>query len=127
MSTYFKALDTNEGGVHVLTKSRWMGFVPMPHTSVMPHKATDLAHLNTFIRWATKDPAMLGTLHNAVVRLVEEVGISGLAEIANREKNTERIAKTMGLSWRDLAEEAAKSRNAIPILDDVLKHVKRFM
>ena len=127
MSTYFKALDTDEGRVHVLTKSRWMGFIPMPHTSVVPHKTTNLAHLGTFIRWNTKDPAMLGTLHNAVVRLVDEVGISGLVEIANREKRTEQVAKTMGLSWHELAEEAANSRAAIPVLDDVLRHVKRFM
>ena len=70
---------------------------------------------------------MLGTLHNAVVRLVDEVGISGLVEIANREKRTEQVAKTMGLSWHELAEEAANSRAAIPVLDDVLRHVKRFM
>lgn len=127
MSKYFKALDTDEGRVHVITKSRWMGFLPMPYTSVVPHKATDLSRLGTFIRWATKDPATLGTLHDAVVRLVEEVGVSGLADISNREKGTERVAKAMGLSWRDLAEEAAKSRAAIPVLDDVLKHVKRFM
>jgi hypothetical protein len=127
MSKYFKALETTEGRVHVITKSRWMGVVPMPYTSVVPHKAGDLARLGTFIRWATKDPAMLSTLHDSVVRLVEEVGISGLVEIANNEKRTERVAKTMGLTWRDLAEEAAKSRASIPLLDDVLKHVKRFM
>lgn len=127
MSEYFKALDTDEGRVHVLTKSRWMGLVPMPHTSVVPHKATDVGRLGTYIRWATKDPAMLSTLHDAVVRLVEEVGISGLFEIANREKQTERIAKSMGISWRELAEEAAKSRDVIPVLDDVLRHVERFM
>jgi hypothetical protein len=127
MSTYFKALETSEGRVHVLTKARWMGFVPMPHTSVVPHKASDLARLGTYIKWATKDPAMLGTLHDAVVRLVEEVGISGLVDIANSRKRSDRVAKTMGLSSRDFADEIAKSRAAIPALDDVLRHVKRFM
>ena len=127
MSEYFKELVTDEGKVHVITKSRWMGFVHMPHTSVVPYKSADLGRLGTFIRWDTKDPAMLGTLHDAVVRLVEEVGISGLVDIANREKKTEHVAKTMGLSWRELAEEAAKSRAEIPVLDDVLRHVERFM
>jgi hypothetical protein len=59
--------------------------------------------------------------------LVQERGISGVADIASSEKRTEQVAKAMGLTWRALAEEAAKSRAPIPDLDDVLKHVKRFM
>ena len=51
--TYFKALDTSEGQVRVLTKTRWMGFIPMPHTSVTPHGAADLKRLGTFIKWST--------------------------------------------------------------------------
>jgi hypothetical protein len=103
-----------------------MGFVSAPHTSVVPHEARDLARLGTHIQWATKDPAMLSALHDAVVRLVDEVGISGLAQIASRERETERLAKTLGLSWRELTEEAMKSREAIPALDDVLRHAERF-
>jgi hypothetical protein len=127
MSTYFKALDTNEGQFRVLTKTRWMGFVPMPHTSVTPHNAAHLGRLGTFIKWTTNNPAMLAKLHDAVVRLIEEVGISGLADIAARERQTNRVAKAMGISYRELCDEAIKSRGAIPALDDVLKHVKNFM
>src|SRR5438046_14444 len=107
MSTYFKALDTSEGQVHVLTKTRWLGFVPMPHTSVTPHSAGDLKQLGTFIKWTTNDPATLATLHEAIIRLVEQVGISGLVDIGNSVKMTARVAKTFGGSWHDIVKQAA--------------------
>jgi len=127
MSTYFKTLDTSEGQVQVLTKTRWMGFIPMPHTSVTPHNATDLKRLGTFIKWTTNDPAVLATLHDAIVRLVEEGGISGLVEIANSAKMTERVAKTFGGSWRDIVKQAAHDGVSFPVSDDVLKYIKGFM
>ena len=39
--------------------------------------------LGTFIRWTTNDPAVLAELHKSICRLVREVGVSGLVEIAN--------------------------------------------
>ena len=125
--TYFKALDTSEGQVHVLTKTRWMGFVPMPHTSVMPHSAAALKRLGTFIKWTTNDPATLATLHVAIVRLVEQVGISGLVEIGNSVKMTERVAKTFGGRWQDIVKQAAQDGVAFPVPDDVLRYMKGFM
>ena len=127
MTTYFKALETSEGQVHVLTKTRWMGFIPMPHTSVMPRTAADLKRLGTFIKWTTKDPAVLASLHDAIVRLVEEVGISGLVEIANSAKMTERVAKSFGGSWHEIVKQAAQDGVGFPVSDDVLKYVKGFM
>jgi hypothetical protein len=127
MSTYFKALDTSEGQVHVLTKTRWLGFVPMPHTSVMPRSAGDLKRLGTFIKWTTKDPATLSRLHDAIVCLVEQVGISGLSEIGNSVKMTSRVAKTIGGSWQDIVKLAAEDGVAFPVPDDVLRHIKGFM
>jgi hypothetical protein len=127
MSTYFKALETSEGQVHVLTKTRWMGFIPVPHTSVMPHSAANLKRLGTFIKWTTNDPATLATLHDAIVRLVEQVGISGLVEIGNSVKMTARIAKTFGGSWQDVVKRAAQDGVAFPVPDDVLRYMKGFM
>jgi hypothetical protein len=127
MSTYFKALDTSEGQVHVLTKTRWLGFVPLPHTSVTPRSAGDLKRLGTFIKWTTKDPATLSTLHDAVVRLVEQVGISGLVEIGNSVKMTAQVAKTFGGSWQEIVRQAAADGVAFPVPDDVLRHIKGFM
>ena len=126
MSRYFKTLDTSEGQVHILT-TQWMVFVPMPHTSVTPHSATDLKRLGTFIKWTTNDPATLATLHDAIVRLVEDVGISRLAEIANSAKVTERVVKTFGGSWHDIVKQAAQEGIAFPLPDDILRYIKGFM
>ena len=127
MSTYFKALDASEGQVHILTKTRWMGFVPMPHTSVTPRSAADLKRLGTFIKWTTNDPATLATLHDAIVRLIEQVGISGLVEIGNSVKMTERVAKTFGRRWKDIVKQSAQDGVPFPVPDDVLRHMKGFM
>ena len=99
----------------------------MPYTSVVPHQPSDLGRLGTFIRWEPTAYENLKTCHDAVIHLVEERGISGVADIASSEKRNERVAKAMGLTWRALAAEAAKSREPIPDLDNVLKHAKRFM
>ena len=126
MSTYFKTLDTSEGQIHVLTKTRWMGFVPMPRTSVMPHNATDLKGLGTLIKWTTNDPAMLCSLHDAIVHLVEEIGISGLFEIANCVKMTEQAVGRLGIDWRGAIKEAIQKGIIPPVSDDVLRHIKGF-
>jgi len=75
----------------------------------------------------TNDPAVLATLHDAIIRLVEEVGISGLVVIANSAKMTERVAKTLGGNWRDIVKQAAQDGVSFPVPDDVLKYIKGFM
>ena len=127
MTSLFKTLQTDEGLVQIITRDRWLYIVPLCYTSVVPSTRGDLARLGTFIKWNTTDSAMLRSLHEAVIRLVDDVGISGLADIAAGEKRTHRTAKAMGISYRKLCDEAIKSRDPIPILDGVLKHVKNFM
>ena len=127
MSTHFEALDTSEGQVHVLTKTRWMLVVPMPTTSITPHNFGDLKSLGTLIKWTTSDPATLAMLHHAIVRLVKQFGISGIVEIRNSVKMTERVAKTFGGSFQDIVREAAEDGVAFPVPDDVLKYMKGFM
>jgi len=127
MSTYFKAVDTSEGSVHVLTKTRWLGFIPMPHTSVMPQGAADLKRLGTFIKWTTRDATTLATLHEAIVRLVQQNGVSGLVEIGNSVKMTERVASTVGGDWRDIVKQAVRDGVAFPVPDEVLRYIKGFM
>jgi hypothetical protein len=127
MSTYFKALDTSEGLVHVLTKTRWLGFVPMPHTSVTPQGAADLKRLGTCIKWTTRDATTLATLHEAIVRLVQQNGVSGLAEIGSSVKMTERVASAVGGDWRDIVKQAARDGVAFPVPDEVLRYIKGFM
>ncbi len=127
MTSYSKALSTDEGLIHIVTKTRWLTFVPMPHTSVMPHNAPALKRLGTFIKWTTKDAAQLSTLHDAIVHLVEQVGISGLAEIVNTVKVTERVAKTCGGNWHDIIKQAAHDGVPFPLPDEVLRYIKGFM
>ena len=127
MGTYFKAIDTSEGLVHVLTKTRWLGLIPMPHTSVMPQGAADLKRLGTFIKWTTKDATTLATLHEATVRLVQQNGVSGLAEIGKSVKMTERVASAVGGDWHDIVKQAARDGVAFPVPDEVLRYIKGFM
>ena len=108
-----------------------MGVVPIPHTSVTPRNASDLKRLGTFIKWTTDDPPMLARLHDDIVRLVREGGISGLAVFANDMRVIQRIAKTSGARWHDLVshmvEEMAQKGIAFPVPDDVLRYIKSFM
>jgi hypothetical protein len=129
MSAKSTIVDTKEGQAHVSTKSRWLYIFPMPHTGAMPYpcSATDLKRLSVFIKWNTNEPAMLATLHGAIVRTVEEFGISGLVEIANSAKMTQQVAKTFGGSWHDIVKQAAQDGVAFPLPDDVLRYIKGFM
>jgi hypothetical protein len=130
MSTYFEVVETNEGQVHVLTKNRWLYIFPMPHTSVMPRRGSDLMRSGTLIKWTTKDPALLATLHDAIVRLVQEVSISGMVEIAQSAKVTEQVWKAVGGSGSGLQEivkQAAQDGVSFPVPEHVLKYIKGFM
>ena len=99
----------------------------MPHTSVMPQGAADLKRLGTFIKWTTKDATTLATLHEATVRLVQQNGVSGLAEIGKSVKMTERVASAVGGDWHDIVKQAARDGVAFPVPDEVLRYIKGFM
>jgi hypothetical protein len=127
MPSYHDSIVTNEGIVHVLTKTRCLFVVPMPCTSVMPPRGTELSRLGTSIRWITADAATLRTLHDRVVELVREIGVFGIREIANTAKTTERIAKTIGATWQNIVKESARDDAPFAMSDDVLHYVKRFV
>jgi len=131
MSKHSTIVGTKEGQAHVSTKSKWMGVVSMPHTGVTPHpcSAADLKRLGTFIKWTTDDPAVLTKLHDAIVTLVQEVGASGLVEIANSAKMTEQVWRTLGgagSGLKSIAEEAAREGAPFPMPAEVLKYLKGF-
>lgn len=127
MSTYSTAVETSEGLVNVLTKSRWLAVVPMPHTSVMPQGPGDLKGLGSFIKWSTADSAMLSTLHEAIVKLVKEFGASGLVEVGNSIKTTAHLAGAIGADWHDVVKQATQDGIVFPIEDNVLAYVKNFL
>ena len=103
----------------------------MPHTTIMPYpcSASELKQFGTFIKWNTNDLATLKTLHEAVVRLVAEVGAPGMVEIANSAKAAEQILKAFGGAGQGLqhiAEMASRDGAPFPIPPNVLKYVKGF-
>src|SRR5689334_2679815 len=126
MSTFFTAISTSEGLVHVVTKTRWLGVLSMPHTSVTPQGTADLKHMGSFIKWSTTDSSVLSTMHEAIVALVNKTGTSGLAEIGNSVKMTERLACEVGADWHDIIKQASEDGVPLPIPDEVLMHVKSF-
>src|SRR6185312_11203686 len=126
MSTYFTAVETSEGLVHVLTKTRWLTVFPMPNTSVMPNGADNLKCLGSFIKWSTGDSTMLARLHEAIVNVVKESGASGVVEIGNSIKMTERLARVVGADWHDIVKQASQDGTPFPVDDDVLAHIKNF-
>jgi len=128
LSTY---TDTPEGQAHVSTKSKWMHIVSMPHTGILPHpcSAGDLKRLGTFIKWTTDDPGILANLHEAIVRMVKEVGVSGMIEIAESAKMTERMGRAFGGgegSFREIVKMAAQDGVQFPMPDELLQYVKGF-
>jgi hypothetical protein len=126
MSTFFNAVRTFEGEVHVLTKARWMLLVPMPHTSIVPHRIADL-RLGTMIRWTTNDRATLLELHTAIVRVVEQLSLTGIIEIVEQLKVTMEAARCTGADWRcTVAEEFAQSSEGVSfsLPNGVLRHIK---
>lgn len=127
MATYYDSVNTSEGIAHVLTKTRYLGLIPWPRTSVMPHKGSELGRLGTAITWTTKDPATLRTLHGRIVELVREVGVSGIREIANSARMSDRVAKAFGGGWRDVVASAVQDGVPFPMPDDILKYVKGFV
>jgi len=131
MTTFSTYTETPEGQAHVSTKSKWMHIVSMPHTGILPHpcSAADLKRLGTFIKWTSDDPSVLARLHEAIVRLVKEVGVSGLVEIAESAKMTERMCKTFGGgegSFREVVEMAKRDGAEFPMPDEVVQYIKGF-
>ena len=92
----------------------------------MPQGAPDLKRLGTFIKWTTADATTLATLHEAIVSLVLQIGVSGLVEIGNSVKVTERIAGAVGGDWHDIVKQAAHDGASLPIPEEVLRRIKSF-
>src|SRR6266436_10281109 len=117
MAKYFEALDTPEGTVLVLTKTRWAMLVPMSHTSVMPHRGAELKNLGSTIKWDTKEPALLRTLHQSVVGLVKQIGLSGIRDVAETTRMAQDTAKMTSVDWREIVIRARASVK-FPVPDD---------
>ncbi len=127
MATYHDSIYTTDGSGYVVTKTRYLGIISLPRTSVMPKKGTELGRLGTAIIWTTNDPVILQLLHSRIVDLACEHGVAGIREIANSARVSDRVAKTFGGSWRDVIAAAAQDGVAFPMPADVLQYIKRFV
>lgn len=68
----------------VLTKTRYLVFLSIPRTSVMPSRVGELGRRGVQFHWTTSDPNVLKGLHNSVVQALREgVGLSELRGIAD--------------------------------------------
>ena len=125
----FSVLESDEGRIFIVTKTRWMGVFPRPHTSVMPYSTLQLKRLGTFIRWSARDPESLEKLHNAIVQCVQENGISGLAEFVNGVKKSEQVWKALPESgpWLlEMVRQASEDGVEWPLPVDVLRQIRKF-
>ena len=96
----------------------------MPHTGVLPHpcSAADLKRHGTVIKWTTNDRSVLKDLHQAIVSVVQEAGISGLVDFANAAKLFGGGASGM----QDLVQMAAEDGLECPLPANILKFIKGF-
>ena len=83
MATYYDSVDTSEGIAYVLTKTRYLGIVPLPRTSVMPHSGRELGSLGTAIEVAHERPCDTTDILVALSSWFGMTGVSGIREIAN--------------------------------------------
>ena len=132
VSDYRDIIEISEGQAQIMTKSRWMLVLPMPHTGIMPHpcSAAELGRFGTVIKWTTGDPVVLAQLHGSVVQLVKELGVAGILEVANSVKVAEQARRKFGggncriQEW--IEQSAALSGVSFPMPANTLKHLKGF-
>jgi hypothetical protein len=69
---------------------------------------------------------VLATLHDDIVRLVGQAGISGLVMFGDCVKRTKRRMKPFGERWRDVVRQTFQDP-AFPVSDNVLRYIKGLM
>ena len=72
----------------MLTKTRYLLFISMPRTSVLPSRVAELSSRGVQFHWTTSDSNVLENLHNSIVQALREgVGLSDLRGIADIGRN----------------------------------------
>jgi hypothetical protein len=105
-----------------------MFVLPMPHTGVLPHpcSAADVTRLGTVIKWMTDDPVVLKDMHEAIIRIVQDVGVLRLSGAAMLIKAKKQAAKELGMPWSHDEIMRMALWDDFPIPADVLKFTKGF-
>jgi hypothetical protein len=82
--TLLDKIETPEGSVIVITKTRYLWIVPLPRTSVMPWRATQLVDRGIQFHWNSSKHDTLQFLHNSLLQTLREgLGLSDLRRIAD--------------------------------------------
>jgi hypothetical protein len=127
---YGTAVETLDGTIRVFTNQKgWFGLFLNPHTSIMPVNFADAGRLGTVILWNTIDPDQLFQLHEAIVKLVQEIGADGVAEIAKGAKLTEqawKIAGRSGSGFQEAVKQAGQQGISFPISSEILNFIRGF-
>ena len=84
--TFLTNVETKEGSVTVLTKTRYLFFLSMPRTSVMPQEAGKLRCLGIQFHWKTSDSNVLEHLHHLMIQTLREVSLTDLRYVADMGK-----------------------------------------
>lgn len=85
-TTFLTNVETLEGEVAVITKTRFLFFFNSPRTSVMPSSLMELGEKGIQFQWATSSPTSLERLHNLLVQALQEVSLTELRGIADMGK-----------------------------------------
>jgi hypothetical protein len=105
--TLLTTVETNEGTVMLLTKTRYLWFLKLPRTSVMPYSADKLASTGVQFQWTTSDAKTLETLHNLLVRVLREgIGLSELRGIADLGGNFMKFGNKLGVGLPFIPDDA---------------------
>jgi hypothetical protein len=82
-TTFLTRVQTREGEVLVITKTRYLLVFSVPRTSIMPWRVEKLARSGVQFQWSTKDRNLLERLHNQVIEVLREVSLTDLRGIAD--------------------------------------------
>jgi hypothetical protein len=124
-----KIVESADGFVHVVTKSRSAGLLPDPHTSIIPANSAAVKSLGIVIHWRTREPSTLKKLHQAVIAMVEANSLITLVEIVNLAKCPPSALRKVGIEGAGLYAVAKDWQNhdvPFPFPSEVVEHAKGF-
>jgi hypothetical protein len=82
-TTFLTRVQTREGEVVVMTKTRYLLVFSVPRTSIMPWRVEQLGRSGVQFQWTTKDRNLLERLHGQVIEVLQEISLTELRGIAD--------------------------------------------
>ena len=91
LATHVHAPD---GDVYVMTKSRFLGLIKRPHTSIVPRHG-----LGIQFRWMTDAPDTLEYVHRLVIKLMHDIPYADLRAVLNMHYDISRKLARIGAKF----------------------------